>query len=132
MPKTNKLKSASLEDSILKIETKSGETTDISVKAVTKVYIKKANVPFYYWLLFFLLLALICVVAYFFIDSKLSVFIFILLFFYFNKKDFSRKSYNFVVEFNDKKTYSAKIPYSMKEEIKSLIWNIRAILILNT
>jgi len=127
----NKLITASLEGSTLKIERKSGETTKIPVETIHKVYLNVVKAPFYIWVLYFLIASFSSVITYFFIDSMLSVFVFIFLLFYFNKKKFIRNIYNLCVEFKDKPTYSVKIPYNMKDEIKSLIWSIRAILIKN-
>ncbi len=129
MTLNNKLISASLDGSTLKIEIKSGEITEIPVKTIHKVYLNAAKAPFYIWVLYFLIATFGSVITYFFIDSMLSVFVFIFLLFYFNKRKFIRNIYNLCIEFKDKQTYSVKIPYKMKDEIKSLIWSIRSVLI---
>jgi hypothetical protein len=127
----NTLKSASLEISNLKIENNSGEINEIALKSVYKVYLNTTKTALYIWALYIAIVTVVTMITFVFIDPTLALVIFISLLYFFNKKILSRNTYFLCFEFKDKNSYSIKIPYKMKEEIKSLIWDIRTFLIKN-
>jgi hypothetical protein len=127
----NKLKSASLEISNLKIENNSGVINEIALKSVHKVYLNTTKTALYIWALYIAIATVVTMITFVFIDPTLAFVICISLLYFFNKKILSRNTYILRVEFKDKNSYSIKIPYKMKEEIKSLIWDIRTFLIKN-
>ncbi len=131
MFKTNKITSVLLNNSSLKIEHKFGESTEIPLDTIHKVYLNSIKPALYIWVLYFIIAAFVSVIAYILIGTMVAFFIFITLLFFVNKMILNSNTYNLWVEFKDKHIYSITIPSSMKEEIKSLIWDIRTVLIKN-
>ena len=131
MFKINKITSVQLNSLSLKIEHKFGENTEIPLESINKVYLNAIKTAFYIWVLCFIIAAFVSIIVSVLINTIIAFFVFILLLFFIIKTLLNRNTYNLWVEFKDKQIYSITIPSKMKEEIKSLIWDIRTILIKN-
>ncbi len=86
MQKTNKLKSVLFDNSSLTIEHKLGESVDISIDSIHKVYLNSIKPAFYTWGLYFIIAALLSTIVYFLISEIVAVLIFVSLFFFFYNK----------------------------------------------
>ncbi len=124
----NKIKSILLDDSLLKIEYRSGENSEIPLESINKVYLKTKKINYKILGLCFILFA-------YYSAKKTSFYIipftFIVISFliFFNTKFSTRKSYRLCLVSKDKSIYSISIPTEMKDEIKSLVWKIRLMLV---
>lgn len=126
----NKLKSIVLESTSLKILNQKGETIVIGIETVDKVRLNLIKPTIYILLLHCLLAVFITLVIYYLFNNVLFTLIaFLLLSYFFFNKILFHKKYNLIFSLKDEPLYSIAIPNIMKDEIKTVIWDIRRIIL---
>ena len=123
---SNRIKTISIENCIVKINDNNEIEKKISVEQIQKRYLKthKQNV----FLIYFCLIALISglIVFYYSIKLVILLIVFLITSLLITKFSLNKKKYFLYIKLNDTNNiYSIQFPTKKKEEILNVIWEIR-------
>ena len=124
----NKIKNISIEDSIVKINDSNEMENEFSVMMIQKIYLKAHRQNAY--LIYFSLIVIIAAIVVFYVSLKLALGIALLLIVSMFTTIFSlnKKKYILYIKSNGNNTiYSIPFNTKRKEEILSVIWEIKRI-----
>ena len=105
-----------LKDNFLQIRLIFGETMEVNVSELDKIYIKPIKSPIYKFTLNFAVVAIINLLCYFFLVLNVAYGVLVLSVIIVVYQIKYMKTYELCLEFNDDKSFKVQIPYFLKNE----------------
>lgn len=105
-----------LKDNFLQIRLIFGETMEVNVSELDKIYIKPIKSPIYKFTLNFAVVAIINLLCYFFLVLNVAYGVLVLSIIIVVYQIKYMKTYELCLEFNDDKSFKVQIPYFLKNE----------------
>jgi hypothetical protein len=121
----NRLKTIVIENSTLKICDRFNEEKEFPIKRINKIFLKGKKPNFYAAIMGSLICGLLFTVPFFLYDIEIATFIFVISLLLVSRLVFKRKIYSLFIKFSEDKIYAIKFQTEKKEEIISVIWEIR-------
>ena len=122
-----KIKTLTLNDSLLNITHTQVENLEILITYIEKIYLSPKKPSLNNWIYYIVITVTIGVLVSFFISLINAVLISLLVLCVIFKLLSNKKKYFLVIKFRKKDSYYMQIPTKDKTEIIKLIWDIRAL-----
>ena len=121
----NRLKTISIENSVLKIRDRFNEEKEFPIKLITKIFLKGKKPNYYAAIVCALVSGLLFTVPFFLYDLKVATLLFVISLLIASKFIINRKNYSLFIKFSENNIYAIKFQTDKREEILSVIWEIR-------
>jgi hypothetical protein len=121
----NRLKTIIIENSTLKICDRFDEKKEFPIKRINKIFLKGKKPNFHTAIMISIISGILFTVPFFLYEIEIATFLFVVSLFLVSKLVFKRKNYNLFIKFSEDKIYAIKFQTDKKEEILSVIWEIR-------
>lgn len=121
----NRIKTISIENSTLKICDRFNEEKEFPIKRINKIFLKGKKTNQYAALLGALISGLLFTVPFFLYNIEIATLLFVLSLLLVSRFVFKKKIYSLFIKFSEDNMYAIKFNTNKKEEILSVIWEIR-------
>lgn len=121
----NRLKTIAIENATLKICDCYNEEKQFPIKRIDKIFLKGEKPNFHAAIMISIISGILFTVPFFLYEIEIATFLFVISLFLVSRLVFKRKIYNLFIKFSEEKIYAIKFQTDKKEEILSVIWEIR-------